>query len=55
VLRLFEIEHLRGKPVARLSSDEGTRVGLCKALMNDPELILDRTDGIPRCADSAAG
>ncbi len=40
MLRLFEIEHLRDKPISRLSSGENTRVGLCKALMNDPELLL---------------
>ncbi len=40
MLRMFQIEDLRDKPVSRLSSGEGTRVGLCKALMNDPELLL---------------
>ncbi len=40
MLRLVEVESLRDKPIARLSSGENTRVGLCKALMNDPELLL---------------
>jgi ABC-2 type transport system ATP-binding protein len=40
VLRLFSIDHLRDKMVARLSSGEGTRVGLAKAFINDPQLLL---------------
>jgi len=40
LLVLFGIEDLRNKPVGRLSSGENTRVGLCKALLNDPELLL---------------
>jgi ABC-2 type transport system ATP-binding protein len=40
LLRLFAIEELSDKPVSRLSSGENTRVGLCKALMNDPRLLL---------------
>jgi ABC-2 type transport system ATP-binding protein len=40
MLRLFEIEDKRDKPVSRLSSGETTRVGLCKAFMNDPKLLL---------------
>jgi ABC-2 type transport system ATP-binding protein len=40
LLELFEIDHLRGKPVGRLSSGENTRVGLCKALLNDPDILL---------------
>jgi len=40
LLRLFEIDHLRDKPVSRLSSGENTRVGLCKAFLNDPKLLL---------------
>jgi ABC-2 type transport system ATP-binding protein len=31
---------MRTEPVARLSSGESTRVGLCKAFLNDPELLL---------------
>ncbi len=40
LLRMFSIEDLRNKPVSRLSSGENTRVGLCKALMNDPKLLV---------------
>ncbi len=40
LLRLFAIENLKNKRVARLSSGETTRVGLCKAFMNDPRLLL---------------
>jgi ABC-2 type transport system ATP-binding protein len=40
LLQMFAIEDLNGKPVSRLSSGENTRVGLCKALMNDPKLLL---------------
>jgi len=40
LLECFGIFHLKGKPVARLSSGESTRVGLCKAFLNDPDLLL---------------
>jgi ABC-2 type transport system ATP-binding protein len=40
LLEQFGITKLRDKAVARLSSGENTRVGLCKAFMNDPELLL---------------
>jgi len=40
LLGLFGIAHLRDKPISRLSSGENTRVGLCKALMNHPRLLL---------------
>jgi ABC-2 type transport system ATP-binding protein len=40
LLECFGILHLKNKPVARLSSGESTRVGLCKAFLNDPELLL---------------
>jgi len=40
LLELFGITELRKKPVARLSSGENTRVGLCKAFMNNPRLLL---------------
>ncbi|HEY6394760.1 MAG TPA: ABC transporter ATP-binding protein [Candidatus Binataceae bacterium] len=40
LLELFDIERLRDKPIAKLSSGENTRVGLCKALMNSPALLL---------------
>jgi ABC-2 type transport system ATP-binding protein len=40
LLRLFAIEPLAHKPITRLSSGENTRVGLCKAMMNRPKLLL---------------
>ncbi|HUO06464.1 MAG TPA: ABC transporter ATP-binding protein [Candidatus Binataceae bacterium] len=40
LLRKFSIERLSGKPVTRLSSGEGVCVGLCKAFLNDPKLLL---------------
>jgi ABC-2 type transport system ATP-binding protein len=40
LLERFGIGSLRNKPVARLSSGETTRVALCKAFLNDPELLL---------------
>ncbi len=38
--QLFGIEGLTDTPMGRLSSGEASRVGLCKALLNDPELLL---------------
>lgn len=40
LLERFGIERLKDKPIARLSSGETTRIGLCKAFLNDPELLL---------------
>lgn len=40
LLERFGIEALKKKPISRLSSGETTRVGLCKAFLNDPELLL---------------
>jgi ABC-2 type transport system ATP-binding protein len=40
LLETFGITDLRDKPVARLSSGENTRVGLAKAMLNDPRLLL---------------
>jgi ABC-2 type transport system ATP-binding protein len=40
LLDRFAIGKLRNKPMSRLSSGESTRVGLCKAFLNDPELLL---------------
>jgi ABC-2 type transport system ATP-binding protein len=40
LLERFGIGHLKKKPVSRLSSGETTRVGLCKAFLNSPELLL---------------
>src|SRR5262249_28145439 len=37
---LLEIAHLSNKKTGKLSSGEATRVNLCKALLNDPELLL---------------
>ena len=40
LLELFGIAHLKKKITGHLSSGESTRVNLCKALLNDPELLL---------------
>jgi ABC-2 type transport system ATP-binding protein len=40
LLERFGIDGLKNKPIARLSSGETTRVGLCKAFLNKPELLL---------------
>lgn len=40
LLERFGIEHLRNKPVSSLSSGESTRLALCKAFLNNPELLL---------------
>lgn len=40
LLELFEIAHLRNKNAGNLSSGETTRLNLCKALLNDPELLM---------------
>jgi ABC-2 type transport system ATP-binding protein len=40
LLERFGIGRVKTKPIARLSSGETTRVGLCKAFLNDPELLL---------------
>jgi ABC-2 type transport system ATP-binding protein len=40
LLERFGIGHLKNAPISRLSSGETTRVGLCKAFLNDPELLL---------------
>lgn len=40
LLELFEIGHLRDRITGHLSSGESTRLNLCKALLNDPELLL---------------
>jgi ABC-2 type transport system ATP-binding protein len=40
LMGLFGVDRLADTPVARLSSGETSRVGLCKALLNDPELLL---------------
>jgi len=40
MLELFGVKHLSDKPISRLSSGENTRVGLCKAMLNRPRLLL---------------
>ena len=40
LLEMFEISHLRSRVTGHLSAGENTRLHLCKALINDPELLL---------------
>ncbi len=40
MLNLFDIQHLRNRISGQLSSGESTRLNLCKAFINDPELLL---------------
>lgn len=40
LLELFELTRLRSSMTGMLSSGEQTRLNLCKALLNDPELLL---------------
>lgn len=40
LLELLEIPHLRNRVTGELSSGESTRVNLCKALINSPELLM---------------
>jgi ABC-2 type transport system ATP-binding protein len=40
LLAMFELEEFHDKMTAGLSSGEQTRLTLCKALLNDPELLL---------------
>jgi ABC-2 type transport system ATP-binding protein len=40
LLERFGIDRLKNKPISRLSSGETTRVALCKAFLNQPELLL---------------
>ncbi|MFA6560921.1 MAG: ABC transporter ATP-binding protein [Verrucomicrobiia bacterium] len=40
LLQLFEIDKLATRKTGQLSSGESTRLHLCKALLNDPELLL---------------
>lgn len=40
LLERFEIAHLHDRVTGALSAGESTRVNLCKALLNDPELML---------------
>jgi len=40
VLKLLNIEHLKNSVSGHLSAGESTRLNLCKALLNKPELLL---------------
>lgn len=40
VLEMFELTHLRNSKTGMLSSGEQTRLNLCKALLNQPDLLL---------------
>lgn len=40
LLELLEIPHLRNRVTGQLSAGESTRVNLCKAFLNDPELLM---------------
>lgn len=40
LLELFEIPDLRKRVTGQLSAGESTRVNLCKAMLNDPDLLL---------------
>lgn len=40
LLELFELSHMRDRITGALSAGEQTRVNLCKALLNNPRLLL---------------
>lgn len=40
LLELLDMQHHRNAITGKLSSGEQTRINLCKALLNDPELLL---------------
>jgi ABC-2 type transport system ATP-binding protein len=40
LLEIFELSHMRKQLSGSLSSGEQTRLTLCKALLNDPEILL---------------
>lgn len=40
LLDLLEVSHLRNRVTGQLSAGESTRVNLCKALLNKPELLM---------------
>ena len=40
LLDLFELSHLKNNSTGMLSSGEQTRLNICKALLNNPELLL---------------
>ena len=40
LLDMLEVAHLRDRVTGQLSAGEGTRVNLCKAFLNEPELLM---------------
>jgi ABC-2 type transport system ATP-binding protein len=40
LLDLLDVSHLRNRITGQLSAGESTRVNLCKAFLNDPELLM---------------
>ncbi|MEM7014397.1 MAG: ABC transporter ATP-binding protein [Verrucomicrobiota bacterium] len=40
LLELFEIDHLAKRPTGHLSAGESTKVNLCKAFLNSPDLLM---------------
>ena len=40
LLELLEVAHLKDRVTGQLSAGESTRVNLCKAFLNDPELLM---------------
>ena len=40
LLELLEVAHLRNRVTGQLSAGESTRVNLCKAFLNSPELLM---------------
>lgn len=40
LLEIFELSHLRNVLTGNLSSGESTRLNLCKALLNDPQVLF---------------
>nr|WP_018143723.1 ATP-binding cassette domain-containing protein [Alloscardovia criceti] len=40
LMRRYGVEYLAGKQMYKLSEGERTRVGICRALMTDPELLI---------------
>ncbi len=40
LMELLEVSHLKDRVTGQLSAGESTRVNLCKAFLNDPELLM---------------
>jgi ABC-2 type transport system ATP-binding protein len=40
LLEMLEVSHLKDRLTGQLSAGESTRVNLCKAFLNDPELLM---------------